>query len=223
MDRNLQQIRVLCGARSPNTISKRANSLLQFCLWHRGFYYRKHPIPFEQDILDKKALTRPRRKQARPLTVSEVIYLESVLRNPSIDLVDRFAAGAFLFALFGRCRWSVLRRVSNFFLDTNEVDGRTIGYMEVTTFSHKTAAQVARHGLPCLWWPRFGDSKSHVGPWNGTRLPRRSAGFSMTLSKVPSYQRQTSLATGDQGASPLQRHQSGFWSCFAPTDPIWTK
>jgi hypothetical protein len=37
MDRNLQQIRVLCGARSPNTISKRANSLLRFCLWHRGF------------------------------------------------------------------------------------------------------------------------------------------------------------------------------------------
>ena len=51
MDRNLQQIRVLCGARSPNTISKRANSLLQFCLWHRGFYYRKHPIPFEQDVI----------------------------------------------------------------------------------------------------------------------------------------------------------------------------
>jgi hypothetical protein len=37
MYRNLQQIRVLCGARSPNTISKRANSLLRFCLWHRGF------------------------------------------------------------------------------------------------------------------------------------------------------------------------------------------
>ena len=51
MDRNLQQIRVLCGARSPDTISKRANSLLQFCLWHRGFYYRKHPIPFEQDLI----------------------------------------------------------------------------------------------------------------------------------------------------------------------------
>jgi len=51
MDRNLQQIRVLCGARSPNTISKRANSLLQFCLWHRGFYYRKHPIPFEQGVI----------------------------------------------------------------------------------------------------------------------------------------------------------------------------
>ena len=165
---------------------------------------------FVKGILDKKALARPRRKQARPLTVSEVIYLESVLRNSSIDLVDRFAAGAFLFALFGRCRWSDLRHVNNFFLDTNEVDGRTIGYMEFTTFSHKTAAQVARHGLPCPWWPRFGGSKNHVVHRNGTRLPRRSAEFSMTLSKVPSYQRQISLATGDQGASPLQRHQVAF-------------
>ena len=148
MDRNLQQIRVLCGARSPNTISKRANSLLRFCLWHRGFSSVPIVSNFVKGILDKKALTRPRRKQARPLTVSEVIYLESVLRNSSIDLVDRFAAGAFLLALFGRCRWSDLRHVNNFFLDTNEVDGRTIGYMEFTTFSHKTAAQVARHGLP---------------------------------------------------------------------------
>ena len=43
VEKNLRQIRLLCGARSPNTIAKRAHSLLQFCLWHRGFYYRKHP------------------------------------------------------------------------------------------------------------------------------------------------------------------------------------
>jgi len=199
MERNLHQIRLLCGSRSPNTISKRAHSLLQFCTWHKGYYYKKHPVPFEQDavadyvwerhqdgvsysslmsfieavnfgtyilglpvanpdvpvvsafvkgVLDKQALSRPKRKQARPLTVSEVIFLESIVKDPAADHFDRFAAGAFLFALFGRCRWSDLRHVSHFILDVNCVDGKTIGYMEFSTFSHKTAAQVARHGLP---------------------------------------------------------------------------
>ena len=199
MDRNLQQIRVLCGARSPNTIAKRANSLLQFCMWHKGYFYRRHPIPFEQDcisdfvwekhqdgmtysylisfveainfgtyvlglpvkdasqnliskfvqgVLDQRALTRPRRKQARPLTVAEVAFLEELLRDTGVDALDRYAAGVFLFAVFGRCRWSDLRRVSHYVLDINTAGTKTIGYLEFSTFSHKTAAQVARHGLP---------------------------------------------------------------------------
>lgn len=199
MDHNLRQIRVLCGARSPNTIAKRANSLLKFCMWHKGFFYKRHPIPFEQDaiseyvwekhqdgatysylisfveavnfgtyvlglpvkdpnqtlmskfvkgVLDQKALTRPGRRQARPLTVSEVIHLESLLKDTAMDSLDRYAAGAFLFALYGRCRWSDLRHVSQHFLDVSTSGGKTIGYVEFATFSHKTAAQVARHGLP---------------------------------------------------------------------------
>ena len=199
MDRNLHQIRVLCGARSPNTIAKRANSLLQFCVWHRSYFYNRHPIPFEQDcvadyvwekqqdgatysflisfveainfgtyvlglpvkdpskglvskfvqgVLDQKALTRPKRRQARPLTVSEVAMLEETLKDAKVDLLDRYAAGAFLFALYGRCRWSDLRKVNNYVLDTSTMGSKTIGYLEFSTFSHKTAAQVARHGLP---------------------------------------------------------------------------
>ena len=199
VEKNLRQIRLLCGARSPNTIAKRAHSLLQFCLWHRGFYYKKHPIPFTQDevadyvwekhqdgmtytgltsfveavhfgthvlglpvtnpetplvsafvkgVLDKMALSRPKRKQARPLTVPEVTFLENMVKDQAVDPFDRYAAGAFLFALFGRCRWSDLKDVSHFFLDVSTIDSRTIGYIEFATFSHKTAAQVARHGLP---------------------------------------------------------------------------
>ena len=199
VERNLRQIRLLCGARSPNTVAKRANSLLQFCLWHRGYFYRKHPIPFVQGdiadyvwekhqdgmsytgltsfveavqfgthvlglpvadpesptisafvkgLLDKMALSRPKRKQARPLTVPEVTFLESMVKDQTVDPIDRYAAGAFLFAVFGRCRWSDLRYVSHFFLDVNNIEGKTIGYLEFATFSHKTAAQVARHGMP---------------------------------------------------------------------------
>ena len=199
MDKNLQQVKILCGARSPNTIAKRANSLLKFCLWHRGYFYNRHPIPFEQDciadyiweknqdgatysflssfveavnfgtyvlglpvkdqsknlfskfaqgVLDQKALARPMRKQARPLTVTEVTCLEELLKDASLDAFDRYAAGAFLYALYGRCRWSDLRKVAHYVLDINTSGSKTIGYLEFSTFSHKTAAQVARHGLP---------------------------------------------------------------------------
>jgi hypothetical protein len=34
---NLRQIKILCGARSPNTVAKRANSLAQYCIWHKGY------------------------------------------------------------------------------------------------------------------------------------------------------------------------------------------
>jgi len=103
---------------------------------------------FVQGVLDQRALTRPRRKQARPLTVAEVAFLEELLRDTGVDALDRYAAGVFLFAVFGRCRWSDLRRVSHYVLDINTAGTKTIGYLEFSTFSHKTAAQVARHGLP---------------------------------------------------------------------------
>ena len=62
----------------------------------------------------------------------------------------------FLFALYGRCRWSDLPRVTQRELDINSIDGRTIGYIGFTTFSHKTSSQVAKHGLPPLIAPVWG-------------------------------------------------------------------
>ena len=199
MELNLRQIRILCGSRSPNTVTKRAKSLVKFCLWHKSFYYRRAAIPFSNEdvsdyiwerhqdgatyssltafvealnfaqhvlglpvlnpktplvstfakgILDKMATTRPARQQARPLKTSEVIFLEEMVSNRSLDVKDRYAAGAFLFALYGRCRWSDLRRVNKCELDVSIVKEQTIGFVEFHTFSHKTAAQVAKHGLP---------------------------------------------------------------------------
>ena len=194
---NLRQIKILCGARSPNTVAKRANSLARYCVWHKGYFYRKHPIPFSPDdisdyiwekhqdgvaygtlagfieavnfatfvlglpvkdantplvsaftkgILDKAATRRPERKQARPLKVSEVQHLEGLLGNDKIDLYDRYAAGAFLFAIYARCRWSDLRRVHGFDLDVALSNGKLVGFLGFSTFSHKTASQVAKHG-----------------------------------------------------------------------------
>ena len=199
MDLNLKQIRVLCGSRSPNTVAKRATSLMKYCLWHRGFFYRRNPLPldseeiaeyiwekhqdgmaysamigfveaanfaihvlgipakrpnlplitaFTKGILDKTSTKRPGRKQARPLKVAEVLHLENVLNNESLDLFDRYAAGALLFAIYARCRWSDLRSVHNCELDVDVSDNKMVGFVSFNTFSHKTASQVAKHGLP---------------------------------------------------------------------------
>ena len=62
-------------------------------------------------------------------------------------VVDRFACGCFLFALFSRSRWSDLRCVYGFASDIMEMDGKIVGYLEFKTRSHKTARLVQRQGL----------------------------------------------------------------------------
>ena len=201
MEINLRQIRIFCVYRSPNTVSKRANSLVKFCLWHRGFFYRKQPIPFDpQDIseyvwekhqdgvgystlmsfiesvnfavyvlglpaktadeplvnaftkgvLDKKSLQRPERKQARPLKVSEVLFLESLLGKETVDLFDRFAAGAFLFALCARCRWSDMRKVQNCEFDIGTSEGKVVGYTSLKLFLTRQRHKLRSTGSLCL-------------------------------------------------------------------------
>ena len=103
---------------------------------------------FTKGILDRAALQRPGRKQARPLTVQEVSYLESCLKNAEMNLFDRYAAGSFLFAIYARCRWSDMRAVNSFDFDVSTEENHVHGFLGFTTFNHKTASQVARHGLP---------------------------------------------------------------------------
>ena len=103
---------------------------------------------FTRGLLDKAAMSRPGRKQARPLTVKEVCHLEACLNDTSMNLFDRYAAGVFLFAIFGRCRWSDLKSVDSFELDIAIDNSTPCGFISFATFNHKTAAQVAKHGLP---------------------------------------------------------------------------
>eukprot|EP00435_Cladocopium_sp_Y103_P015189 s176_g3.t1 len=178
MEGNFEKIRHLCGFRSPNTVLKRADSLLKYIRWHRSFYYHRDPMPFKTDeiseyiwekfqdkvsystlssfaesvnfgvhvlgmkaaqqllinqfskgIIDQAAAKRPGRKQARPLTVKEIMFLEGCLRDSGLDVRDRFAAGVFLFAVYARCRWSDLRSVNDFELDMSMEEGRVDGFV----------------------------------------------------------------------------------------------
>ena len=78
-------------------------------------------------------------------------------------MVDRFAAGCFLFALFSRSRWSDLRCVYGHVPDILEAEGKITGYLEYKTRSHKTARLVQKQGLSMpLVAPVWGVGKT---PW----------------------------------------------------------
>lgn len=98
-------------------------------------------------LADRALANRDEVKQARPLTVLEVKQLESYLQDTSNSAVDRYAAGAFLFALFARCRWSDTKKIYAYQLDVLDQAQTVLGYIEFRTRSHKTARLVARRGL----------------------------------------------------------------------------
>ena len=85
---------------------------------------------------------RKEKRQARVLSVQEVCSLESFLSNEKNLIVDRFAAGCFLFLLFSRSRWSDLRCVYGYAADILELEGKITGYLEYKTCSHKIARLV---------------------------------------------------------------------------------
>ena len=107
------------------------------------------------DTISPKALNlselansnRREKRPARTLTVQEVKSLESFMADEKNVMIDRFACGCFLFALFSRSRWSDLRCVYGFASDIIEIDGKIAGYLEYKTRSHKTARLVKRQGL----------------------------------------------------------------------------
>ncbi len=88
-----------------------------------------------------------KRNQARVLRVHEVRFLETFLADERNVIVDRFAAGCFLFALFSRSRWSDLRCVYGHASDIVEIEGRIAGYVEYKTRSQKSARLVQKQGL----------------------------------------------------------------------------
>ena len=90
---------------------------------------------------------RKEKRQARTLTVNEVKSLEFFMADETNVVVDRFACGCFLFALFSRSRWSDLRCVYGFASDIMELDGKIAGYLEFKTRSHKTARLAQTQGL----------------------------------------------------------------------------
>ena len=86
--------------------------------------------PRVQGLADRMAGEHEPSNQARDLTVLEVIFLEECLADTSLHLLDRFAAGVFLFQIYARNRWSDVRFVKTFEFDVLQNQGETKGYIE---------------------------------------------------------------------------------------------
>ena len=86
--------------------------------------------PRVQGLADRMAGEHEPSNQARDLTVLEVVFLEECLADTSLHLLDRFAAGVFLFQIYARNRWSDIRFIKTFEFDVLQIQGETKGYIE---------------------------------------------------------------------------------------------
>lgn len=96
---------------------------------------------------------KPLRKQPTTLNVKTLQFLEMYLCNLAFALIDRFAAGVFLFAIYSRARYGDLRRIAKIIIDeVSESNASSLGFIEMLSESHKMRAAGNRLGahLPLI-------------------------------------------------------------------------
>ena len=98
-------------------------------------------------IVRAAAQNRPLRKQSSVLTVSALQYLETILEDETVALVDRYAAGVILSATYSRARFGDLRQIAGIVIDEAPKGERDqLGYLEMDSASHKMRATGNRLG-----------------------------------------------------------------------------
>ena len=109
---------------------------LQFCRHVMGIHFQEglFDSPVLKGIYRSALTSRKEVKQARPLTVVEILALEGALISGQCHPVDRFALGVFLFQLYSRARVSDIRNIDGIVVD---ITGRH-GYIEARTHDHKS-------------------------------------------------------------------------------------
>ena len=87
-------------------------------------------------------------RQAKILSVLQVLQLHSMLDDPNMNHVDRALIGYIVVALYSRCRHSDLANVHSVLLDYDDEGG----FVEIKTSCHKTARLVSQKSqfLPIL-------------------------------------------------------------------------
>ena len=70
--------------------------------------------PMIKGRMRKGRLNRASRNQARPLAANEVLWLEAFLADLKRSLLDRYAAGCFLMAIYGCARLGDLKESRSF-------------------------------------------------------------------------------------------------------------
>ena len=108
-----------------------------------GFY----TDPWMKGTLRGMRMTRKPRRQSRTLKVTELKYLESFLSDKSKSLVDRYAAGAMLFAVYSRARIGDLASVQCVEFDVCKMGDTYRGYIEARSLSHEMKISTSGLGL----------------------------------------------------------------------------
>ena len=108
-----------------------------------GFYND----PWTKGTLRGMKMARKPRRQSRTLKVSELQHLETFLADKTKSLVDRFAVGAMLFAVYSRARVGDLAAVQCVSIDVCQSGGAYKGYIEARSLSHKMKISSSGLGL----------------------------------------------------------------------------
>ena len=89
---------------------------------------------------------RKPKKQARALTVDEILRLEDLVCNAQ-DPLDKYFSGCLLFAALGRCRWSDLDHLESLEFDYEVLECGIFGYVESRTNILKTGTSDEKKAL----------------------------------------------------------------------------
>ncbi|CAE7674226.1 unnamed protein product [Symbiodinium sp. CCMP2592] len=173
---------------------------------HADLDILKHPVI--QGLLRGSRSTGKEIKQSRVLTVREVMALEDMLSDASLDPVDRYGAGVFLFQIYSRARVSDIRNIHRFELDLSGDDG----YLEAKTMDHKNATR--GRGL--------GQSLILVAPVQGLRDKAWGIQFIEVAKMVGFNLRQGANIPWIKGNNPLldDEGESRHESKAEVTDPL---
>ncbi|CAE7488628.1 unnamed protein product [Symbiodinium microadriaticum] len=89
--------------------------------------------PLLQGLVRGAQFSERERKQSRVLSVKEIEALEEALAGHSLNKIDRYAVGVFLFQVYSRARVSDIRSITKF--DVDMIGSQ--GYLEARTTDHK--------------------------------------------------------------------------------------
>ena len=115
--------------------------------------------PLLQGLVRGAQFSERERKQSRVLSVKEIEALEEALAGHSLNKIDRYAVGVFLFQVYSRARVSDIRSITKF--DVDMIGSQ--GYLEARTTDHKNRRKGTGLGMSlCLVAPASGLGKK---PW----------------------------------------------------------
>ena len=150
-------------------------------------------------------------RQADPLKVAELRCIHECLQDEVEDLWNRLAAGAILFAVYSRSRWSDLQHACK--LEADVDDHGTCAYLEATVREFKTSSSAAfRNHFLSVVAPAVGVTNDN---WAKTWMQVREDMMLDSIAQVPIMPAPD--ADGRATVRPIRTTEIGRWCEFILT------